>query len=347
MRFSLAVCAAGLHCAAALAFGTKQGVLVPLRDAAVLESAGQSGSGASDGLVVGLAAGYALFTVRRFVGSLRHSGFNGTIVMGVFAGVGADVRAFAAAHRVVLADVPADEVTRSKQLLSWRFGWYSRVLARHCAWPGCSALLTDVRDVFFQADPLARLSQREGLHGTSAAGKDALAVFLEYFNARTGNVAIGDDYFNSGWIRDCWGDAGLARLAKKPIACAGVLAGSRTALQRYLTVWQKEQQLHGGRCNDQGVHNWLLHTGRLDPVIAHRQGAGLVNNLGLLKGRAPLTRDAVGFVLDANGMRSAAVHQWDRFSHDLRPFVDKLSCGLIAGVPSTSEDCSDWTQAVG
>jgi len=236
MRFSLAVCAAGLHCAAALAFGTKQGVLVPLRDAAVLESAGQSGSGASDGLVVGLAAGYALFTVRRFVGSLRNSGFNGTIVMGVFAGVGADVRAFAAAHRVVLADVPADEVTRSKQLLSWRFGWYSRVLARHCAWPGCSALLTDVRDVFFQADPLARLSQREGLHGTSAAGKDALAVFLEYFNARTGNVAIGDDYFNSGWIRDCWGDAGLARLAKKPIACAGVLAGSRTALQRYLTV---------------------------------------------------------------------------------------------------------------
>ena len=170
MRFSLAVCAAGLHCAAALAFGTKQGVLVPLRDAAVLESAGQSGSGASDGLVVGLAAGYALFTVRRFVGSLRNSGFNGTIVMGVFAGVGADVRAFAAAHRVVLADVPADEVTRSKQLLSWRFGWYSRVLARHCAWPGCSALLTDVRDVFFQAKRAAttrRQVQRSG--GTQLA----------------------------------------------------------------------------------------------------------------------------------------------------------------------------------
>ena len=82
----------------------------------------------------------------------------------------------------------------------------------------------------------------------------------------------------------------------------------------------------------------------------HDRGAGIVNTVGCLDGSRPRgegylpathvnlgeywrMRSADGYVLQDDGAtRSPAVHQWDRFFHELRDHVDKtLACEPGAG----------------
>lgn len=84
---------------------------------------------------------------------------------------------------------------------------------------------------------------------------------------------------------------------------------------------------------DQGIHNWLLHSGILhrmmnDKITVYEQGEGPVNTLGGLFGQNKIIKlDMVGVgifkkvgkkitIQNWNGQPSPVVHQYDRFSAD-------------------------------
>jgi hypothetical protein len=74
---------------------------------------------------------------------------------------------------------------------------------------------------------------------------------------------------------------------------------------RTATIWRRRPVYSG----DQGIHNYLLRTGRLDPVKVVANGYGRVLTMGAMR---TIERDADGYVLNRDGSRPAVLHQYDR-----------------------------------
>ncbi|WP_461208356.1 hypothetical protein [Desulfocurvus sp. DL9XJH121] len=247
----------------------------------------------SDCLVLGLAAGYHQGDVRPFLLSLHQGGFGGRCVL--FAspttrGVeqmrdwGAEVVAFE--REGDRAHLPYN---------AYRYFLYLDFLRRE---PPCTRiLLTDVRDVVFQGDPFAY------------AWSEAVNATLE-----DRRMTVGACPHNARWIAEHLGPAALAEVADRPISCSGtVLAGHRAMLdylQRLtalLTPFDPGREAMAGY--DQGVHNHLLHTGRLAGARV-TDNAGPILTLGYRRGEPDV--DGQGRVLNDAGAVPLLVHQYDR-----------------------------------
>lgn len=156
-------------------------------------------------------------------------------------------------------------------------------------------LLSDVRDVVFQGDPFE--PPLEGLE-----------VFLEEPSQR-----VGADPYNRAWIRHLYGEVVAKELSRHVISCSGTVAGPRAHVLRYLKemieaiVWRRRPL----GPHDQGVHNFLLRTGALDPATEVRNGFGRVLTMGAM---TAVKQDDGGRVLNQDGSIPAVLHQWDR--HD-------------------------------
>lgn len=157
-------------------------------------------------------------------------------------------------------------------------------------------LLTDVTDVLFQADPFI------------GAPPGELLVFLEDERA-----AISGCESNSFWVREFFGAEVLARLARCPISCSGTTMGTHGALLEYLPKLMFHAQperltrLPSARGYDQGIHNYLLHTGALPQARAVPNG-DWIYTLGHVPPRE-IVLSSTG-LLTAEGRRSPIVHQW-------------------------------------
>ena len=178
-------------------------------------------------------------------------------------------------------------------LQSLRYGHYLDYLDG----PGADAdfvMVSDIRDVLFQADPF-----------DGAVGE--LEVFLE-----ADHVTVGAEPFNRRWIRQLYGRRRLAKLAAVTVSCSGVTLGTRSGMRRYLRLMCHE--LAGPRrpmgSHDQGVHNHLLRSGRLDPVRICPNERGRVITVGLQ--RQVVTNEARQIV-NGDGSLPAVVHQYDRY----------------------------------
>lgn len=173
--------------------------------------------------------------------------------------------------------------------------------ARHLLvadFPGADyIMLSDSRDVFFQADPFAGLAE------------NALVTGLE-------DPAIRECQYNRGWIADLYGTNGLDRLGDKRIICSGVTLGSRSRMLEYLDAMCAEVirclpvcAYHGGY--DQGIHNRLIHEGHVaDVELVENPGPTLatmhhtsVSDYRLDEAQGLMTR---------GGVPVAIVHQYDR-----------------------------------
>jgi len=159
-------------------------------------------------------------------------------------------------------------------------------------------LLCDVRDVFFQQDPFEAL----GVH-------DGLGVALE-----PEHLPIGACEIHSRWLSDECGaykvEQVLDQIADKSRSCAGTTIGTQTAIEKYCHLMESEARrtvrevsedqgraFEGritsfdgkkwwGWCNDQGMHNALLWTGRLQEhvnVTFYRAETSLLATVGTMK----------------------------------------------------------------
>ena len=197
------------------------------------------------------------------------------------------------------------------------------------------AFVFDFRDVFFQRDPFPLVDR--------SPSAPNLHLFAENRDVKT----VGTCRFNSAWL-NCW-DHTLKKVYKNAsVMCSGSTLGSVPAMKRYaermlaemdrMACWATKAATE----SDQGYHNFLYHTGELAAlpgvkVTHHEQGRGLVNTIGAMNGfrvpahkKGPLDtfwkiKDADGYILDWDGQYSAVVHQWDRFGNQVVGHIDRLA----------------------
>jgi len=160
-------------------------------------------------------------------------------------------------------------------------------------------LTTDVRDVYFQADPFAA-----GWRPPSGQ------VFLEH------EAVHGSEPGNDRWIDMGFGREGLALLRNRRIICSGLTLGTASGMLAYLAAMTRElgrrtDRLAGFDGVDQGVHNWLFWTGRLPGFSAVENFQGPILTLHGLPASF-IQSNAIGQVIDRNGRVIPVLHQYDR-----------------------------------
>ena len=88
---------------------------------------------------------------------------------------------------------------------------------------GVNIMTTDSRDVLFQSNPfLYRINEWKSAD---------LIVFLETHPFKT----IRRCFWNSRWIRECYGELGLKQIGRRVVSCSGVTMGTRDAILVYVS----------------------------------------------------------------------------------------------------------------
>jgi len=313
-------------------------------------------------VVMALGFGYPRTVFKRFVSTLRATGYAGDVVLAAGPpekfrdGVedylkGEGVLAYQFTYECYrkkrggrrLLATPAGCVLTNwyaggdargpRPLAVARYEMYRAWLAHYdeASW----AFVFDFRDVFFQRDPFPLVDR--------SPSAPNLHLFAENRDVKT----VGTCRFNSAWL-NCW-DHTLKKVYKNAsVMCSGSTLGSAPAMKRYaermlaemdrMACWATKAATE----SDQGYHNFLYHTGELAAlpgvkVTHHEQGRGLVNTIGAMNGfrvpahkKGPLDtfwkiKDADGYILDWDGQHSAVVHQWDRFGNQVVGHIDRLA----------------------
>jgi hypothetical protein len=245
--------------------------------------------------VMGMALGLSEYDLRRFVGSLRVSGYKGHIILGVQSNVDKGVLNYLKRNRVTAKKLKFsnctfeplynDETLKAendkrniagltvciKNYPNIKERWAKYALGRDWleACKSCTGpvMLTDVRDVYFQSNPF-------GLGQPEISG---LQVFEEHPEMTT-------EHWLVDWpVGDCKGVH-----LKKPMLCSGTTIGTRDAMDNYLNKMYEEMQrwINDPKCrfitlaDDQSIHNWLYYNGDLKNAVAIKHRQGLVNTVG-------------------------------------------------------------------
>jgi len=190
-----------------------------------------------------------------------------------------------------------DYLTRAKAGVAYRF-----------------VQVSDVRDVAFQSDPFAMLR----------SGNPGVHIFLE-----EPGIKIGQESWNAGWVRDCFGQDALGRIAEKTVTCSGYSIGTAADMVKYVDRMADEIHTHSS-CErngvDQGVHNVLVHDATmlkdLRAFIQHPNRKGLVWTGGYVP-KGKLMLDDQDMVLNEDGVRYSVLHQYDRHESLFKMIQDK------------------------
>ena len=240
--------------------------------------------------VLGYAVGYDIAEVAPFVRSLR-AVFSGQIILVV------DRKPvlleWLAAHGV-------EAVIATDQLLHWkphpvvaRFAVYAQVLQGR---PEIQqAVITDVRDVVFQADPFKDASE-------------ALQFFIE-----AEDRPLADHAFNLKHLQALFGEAMARDLGRRACVCVGVVAGPTEAVIRFcrallLLCAIPRSSVGGAFGADQAACNVIAHLNLVGGEI--RSNYGRVATIGLTAPDRLGLED--GLILNPDGAVSPIVHQYDR-----------------------------------
>eukprot|EP00928_Gymnodinium_smaydae_P079714 TRINITY_DN63573_c0_g1_i1.p1 TRINITY_DN63573_c0_g1~~TRINITY_DN63573_c0_g1_i1.p1 ORF type:complete len:605 (+),score=144.02 TRINITY_DN63573_c0_g1_i1:43-1857(+) len=319
------------------------------------KAAQAKGIGKGANVVVGLAHLKGIefgYDYRFFINSLRAADPEVRIILGVAADMareGTPAWALAQKNQVVLKTVnaaPCDASVTGKQegyairtvcvegyprlKMEWaRFALFRNWIAE-CE--GCTgwALLTDVRDTFFQRAPFANIGEPP-----EAPNKDVFLI--EEWNN------FNSHWFSSASLDSCYGRDTLQPRDKKPMLCSGTLVGAREGIlevldllvNEFLSDVEKGPQCQPPRCVDQPVLNYMYYEGKLGPrTTVFKYGEGNVATVG-----TPCSRNVDGVnkhslrdvvVLDkddnillADGSPAPVVHQYDRCHDWVMPIIAK------------------------
>jgi hypothetical protein len=300
--------------------------------------------------IISFAYGYQLPQIIHFVTTLTNTGYTGDLVLGLNSNLTADTRAFFAEYthdmkseesvNIVVYELSLssckyqkcqvdnlfkDAMTKDwiedgrplRQIAMLRFEYQWAFTTLYL--PTSKILFTDVRDVYFQKNPME-------VEAASTLNSTSIVVFEE---AST----IGASLANSNWIRNEYGDETHASIKSKMVICSGTTFGGQPAMEVYARAMVYEfDRTKCKKCkkfNDQGFHNYLVHMDRLkgandgaiSAVFVHKQGeGGIVNTIGLVAKRGSgllreqgLVHNETNQILENDRETiSAVVHMADR-----------------------------------
>ena len=259
-----------------------------------------SSGDSSSATVLGVATGYDVDVFKIFVGSLRRSGFLGHIILGVAEDVSTDVLDYFKSRNVTakvlqnanctfapwydgnqtILDERKREHIEDYMSLTTCVHPYTNIKSRWVKYPlardwleeckTCTGpvLISDIRDVFFQADPF----------GPGSPKVEGLQVFEEHQNLTTDN-----------WLVSWPGEVCKNTTFTKPMLCSGTTIGTREAMMDYLNTMYEEMKIwiSTKECrlwtiaDDQSIHNLLFYAGKLANAVAIPLGYGIVNTIGV------------------------------------------------------------------
>jgi hypothetical protein len=253
----------------------------------------------STATVMAMATGYNLGDYKRFVGSLRKTGYQGHVILAVSPVLEPDVEEYLTSKKVTIKRVSyvncshpllkeeEQNGNHDKELVtcvhpypSLKHRWARFPLLRdylkECTTCTGPVLITDMRDTLFQRDPF----------GPEAplVPPNTLQVFQEHPMVRTTHWLV-------DWpVGDCKGVH-----FDKPMLCSGTTVGTRSAMLEYLRVMHAEMDawMQDPKCccfktngDDQSIHNYLFYSGKLDHIaVAVPDRMGLVNTVGAQAGQ--------------------------------------------------------------
>ena len=258
-------------------------------------------------LILGYATGYEAADVAVFVRSLR-AVYAGPVVL--VTDQEPELLAFLAAHGVESAPPRSlcDGVWRPHPVMQ-RFAAFDALMAER-PWAR-HVLMTDVRDVIFQADPFFPAPQ----------GSE---FFSEYDEG-----TLADHAFNMKYLRGVGGEAVARALSDRPCVCVGTVVGARDAMMRFcrtllMLAAIPRSEIGGAFGADQAACNIALHLGMIEGEV--KANYGRVATLGLTPGQQLTVAD--GRIVNPDGGVSAIVHQHDRHPHLLEAAYARWGDGL-------------------
>jgi hypothetical protein len=131
--------------------------------------------------------------------------------------------------------------------------------------------LTDTRDLAFQGDLFEALSSS---NAKNSVINSITNKYLHVFEEDKSGPSIVNCGWNSGWIRDCFGQEVLNQVGGNVISCSGTSGGDYEAVLMYLRKMQ-QHLLENVACErngvDQGVHNVIVYRHEVEGAGA---GAG-------------------------------------------------------------------------
>eukprot|EP01036_Dinobryon_divergens_P032489 gene32489-42093_t len=215
--------------------------------------------------------------------------------------------------------------------------------------------MLDVRDSYFQSDPFEFVSTEESN--------------FHVFNG-VESIPISKCSWNSGWIKDCFGDNMLNSVGRNGIICSGVSAGSRDSVLEY-TKTMSDIILHAAieekrtgdtaeiasvrstvykaskfpSCErngvDQGIHNVLVHNKLIPNIKVWSQASSPVANI---QAKVAIIRNQV--VYNKDGGKVAVVHQYDRFpelqKYLFEQYVDWVDTGDLSAEWAAESACDSF-----
>jgi hypothetical protein len=258
---------------------------------------------------------------RTFAGSLDATGFRGDVVMmTTFEEIlGGDLSAIQGEIDCLqLAVIP--QMRDSRNINCYRYRHFRDYLE-----PRVDAydlvMVSDARDVVFQRDisayPFPSDSQ----------------LFLAQEEKLIGECGI-----NSGWIANLYGRQCLKAFEELPVLCSGTTIGTSPAMLQYLermieqiNEFDEPFRTKFGSLGgiDQGIHNYLYHSGRLHDLDARPMpnGANLVYTVGHVAGDDPERAflDDQSRFNNQDGELCYCVHQFDRLEPGIREAFNRNS----------------------
>eukprot|EP01059_Diplonema_ambulator_P023202 TRINITY_DN3860_c0_g1_i3.p1 TRINITY_DN3860_c0_g1~~TRINITY_DN3860_c0_g1_i3.p1 ORF type:complete len:430 (+),score=108.31 TRINITY_DN3860_c0_g1_i3:392-1681(+) len=344
--------------------------------------------------------------IRMFVGTLRHTGFKGRIVFFVHPKMLSDrpphnlhtMKEYLLSKGVELLPVeattcqlpfkPVDIHQEIRKLCAGEYTmlqleWARFALARDwlkknpdTGW----ALITDVRDTYFQRSPFEDFGPPNG---------DQAYVYEEFYGEPGKTIATGKvvgidtTHWFAKMITKCYGEPVYKAYYGKPMLCSGQLIGTHSGLLKTLDEYitemmgntQKNPSCIPPELPDQTLMNYMVYHKKLtlEPVpygkgAVMTLGGACTSNTGKKGLSEHLDFDKDGFILMADGKRAPIVHQWDRcgnwmelwlrrhtaaigdlpMSKRWEVLADAITAGKVTertfSTPSTQSEKSGWRE---
>ncbi len=158
--------------------------------------------------------------------------------------------------------------------------------------------LTDIRDVIFQEDPF------------NAIINEKLQVAVE-------EVLIGENEYNSNWIRALMGEDYFQSVKTKNVLCSGTILGNRSIVLQYLEfvtnlINEKGVHLDTGEkvfIIDQGAFIVFCYT-HPELIHMHTNANGKIFTMSYIQN---MILTSTGELINKNNEPYSVVHQYDRY----------------------------------